>query len=118
PSEVAVSQWVYEHGQVAGQGTDTLPGAKGLYLPLVGSRGRVWRLRRRRHATPYTSARGRPPRREVCGSQTARAIERARLAEEAEQAQVHAETERLRNSLLSSVSHDLRAPPASATRGA
>ena len=27
-SELAVGQWVYEHGQVAGQGTDTLPGRR------------------------------------------------------------------------------------------
>jgi two-component system, OmpR family, sensor histidine kinase KdpD len=55
---------------------------------------------------------------ETFASQTALAIERARLAEEAEQAQVRAETERLRNSLLSSVSHDLRTPLASITGAA
>jgi two-component system sensor histidine kinase KdpD len=41
------------------------------------------------------------------------ALERARLAEELEQARVQGETERLRNALLSSVSHDLRSPLAS-----
>jgi two-component system sensor histidine kinase KdpD len=55
---------------------------------------------------------------EAFASQTALAIERARLAEEAEGAQVRAETERLRNSLLSSVSHDLRTPLASITGAA
>src|SRR5262249_51045473 len=35
--------------------------------------------------------------------------------EEAQQAQVHAETERLRNTLLSAVSHDLRTPLATIT---
>lgn len=38
------------------------------------------------------------------------ALERSRLAEELEQARVDGETERLRNALLSSVSHDLRSP--------
>ncbi|MEI7037698.1 sensor histidine kinase [Fulvimonas yonginensis] len=38
------------------------------------------------------------------------ALERARLAEALEQARVQGETERLRNALLSSVSHDLRSP--------
>lgn len=38
------------------------------------------------------------------------ALERARLAGELEQARVEGETERLRNALLSSVSHDLRSP--------
>jgi len=40
-SELAVAHWVYEHRQVAGLGTATLPGARALYLPLVGSRGAV-----------------------------------------------------------------------------
>jgi two-component system sensor histidine kinase KdpD len=34
-----VAQWVYDHGQLAGLGTDTLPAAKALYLPLLASRG-------------------------------------------------------------------------------
>jgi len=38
------------------------------------------------------------------------ALERARLADELEQARVQGETERLRSALLSSVSHDLRSP--------
>ena len=41
------------------------------------------------------------------------ALERARLAEELQQARVEGETERLRNAMLSSVSHDLRSPLAS-----
>src|SRR5258707_8623464 len=45
-------------------------------------------------------------------------MERAQLAAAAEQAQVRAETERMRNSLLSSVSHDLRTPLASITGAA
>ena len=118
PSEVAVSQWVYEHGQVAGQGTDTLPGAKGLYLPLLGSRGTVGVLGLRPTDPRKLQAPEQLHQLEAFASQTALAIERARLAEEAEQAQVHAETERLRNSLLSSVSHDLRTPLASITGAA
>jgi two-component system sensor histidine kinase KdpD len=55
---------------------------------------------------------------EAFASQTALALERALLAEEAEQAKVGAETERLRNSLLSSVSHDLRTPLAAITGAA
>ena len=47
---------------------------------------------------------------ETFASQTALALERALLAGEAQQAQVQVETERLRNSLLSTVSHDLRTP--------
>jgi two-component system sensor histidine kinase KdpD len=55
---------------------------------------------------------------ETFASQTALAIERATLAEEAQQAQVQIETERLRSTLLSSVSHDLRTPLAAITGAA
>jgi two-component system sensor histidine kinase KdpD len=52
---------------------------------------------------------------ETFANQTALAIERAHLADEAQAAEVGIETERLRNSLLSSVSHDLRTPLAAIT---
>jgi two-component system sensor histidine kinase KdpD len=55
---------------------------------------------------------------ETFASQTALALERAHLAEEAQQTQIRMETERLRSSLLSSVSHDLRTPLASITGAA
>jgi len=47
---------------------------------------------------------------ETFANQIALVIERAKLAEEAQRAQVQAETERMRNALLSAVSHDLRTP--------
>jgi two-component system sensor histidine kinase KdpD len=47
---------------------------------------------------------------DVFAAQIASALERSRLAEQAQQAQVQIEAERLRSSLLSSVSHDLRTP--------
>ncbi len=39
--ERAVAQWVHDHGRMAGKTTDTLPAARGLYLPLRTSRGVV-----------------------------------------------------------------------------
>jgi two-component system, OmpR family, sensor histidine kinase KdpD len=39
--EKGVAQWVYEHGHKAGLNTDTLPGAKGLYLPLGTAYGAI-----------------------------------------------------------------------------
>jgi two-component system sensor histidine kinase KdpD len=117
-SELAVGQWVHEHGQIAGQGTDTLPGASALYVPLTGSRGTVGVLGLRPQDPRPLQAPEQLHQLETFASQTALAIERARLAEEAERAQVRVETERLRNSLLSSVSHDLRTPLASITGAA
>jgi two-component system sensor histidine kinase KdpD len=105
-----VAQWVYDHGQLAGMGTDTLSGAHALYLPLTASGGTIGVL----------GVRPAQPRRlvvpeqlhllETFASQAALALERVALSEEAQRAQVQAETERMRSSLLSSVSHDLRTP--------
>lgn len=114
-SEQGVAQWVYDHNQMAGLGTDTLPGSKALYLPLIASQKTVGVLGVR----PAQPQRMLDPEQlhllETFASQTALAIERALLAEEAQQARVQIETERLRNSLLSSVSHDLRTPLATIT---
>jgi two-component system sensor histidine kinase KdpD len=105
-----VAQWVYDHGQLAGLGTDTLSGAKALYLPLIASRG----------AAGVLGVRPAQPRRfvapdqlhllETFASQAALALERAELADEAQRAHIEIAAERMRNSLLSSVSHDLRTP--------
>jgi two-component system sensor histidine kinase KdpD len=55
---------------------------------------------------------------ETFGSQIALAIERALLAQDTQRAQVQVETERMRNMILSSVSHDLRTPLATITGAA
>jgi two-component system sensor histidine kinase KdpD len=109
---------VYDHQQMAGLGTATLPSAEALYLPLVASRGAVGVLGVR----PAQPRRLLAPEQlhllETFVSQTALALERAILAEEAQQAQVQVESERLRSSLLSAVSHDLRTPLAAITGAA
>ncbi len=118
PSEREAIEWVYKRGQAAGPGTGPLPGARALYLPLVASRGPIGVLGVR-PATPHAFA---APEQlhllETFAAQTALAIERAKLAEEAQQAEFRIESERLRNTLLSSVSHDLRTPLATITGAA
>ena len=117
-NEVAVARWVLEHRQPAGSGTSTLPGATRLYVPLLASRGCIGVLGVK---PPDADAFDTPEQLhqlETFANQTALAIERARLAEEAQETQVRIETERLRNSLLSSVSHDLRTPLATITGAA
>lgn len=106
----AVARWVYDHGQMAGLHTNTLPGSRGLYLPMTTSQG----------TAGVVALYPKDPQRflsidqlhwlETFTNQTALALERARLANEAEQARIQVETERTRNTLLSSVSHDLRTP--------
>jgi two-component system sensor histidine kinase KdpD len=110
PKESGVAQWVFAHNERAGFGTDTLPGASALYLPLVGSAGAIGVIAVR----PTDQGLLLDPEQlhllESLVNQVALAIERTRLSEEAQNARVRAETERMRNAILSSVSHDLRTP--------
>lgn len=110
PKESGVAQWVFDHSERAGLGTDTLPGTSALYMPLAGSAGAIGVVALR----PTDSSRLLDPDQlhllESLLSQVALAIERTRLSEEAEKAHVRVETERMRNAILSSVSHDLRTP--------
>jgi two-component system sensor histidine kinase KdpD len=114
-TDIGASQWVYEHGQIAGPGTGTLPGATALFLPLTASRGRLGVLGIRPLEPHALEAPEQIHLLEAFANQAALAFERAQLAEEAQQAQLRAEAEQLRSSLLSSVSHDLRTPLASIT---
>ena len=117
-SEMGVAQWVYEHGAMAGAGATTLPGAEALYLPLAGARRTVGVL----SIYPLDAGRLWTPEQlhflETLAGQTAIAVERTLLAAETERAQVQIKTEQLRNTLLSSVSHDLRTPLAAITGAA
>ncbi|MBI5301990.1 MAG: sensor histidine kinase KdpD [Chloroflexi bacterium] len=114
-NEQGVAEWVFTHSQSAGLGTETLPGARALYMPLAASRKTIGVI----GVQPADAKRFLAPEQfhllETFANQTALALERNRLAEQARQAQVQIETERLRNSLLSSVSHDLRTPLAAIT---
>ncbi len=117
--EESVANWAFSHKQSAGFGTDTLPSAKALYVPMVASGGIVGVI-------------GVSPRNEQLESyQTdstetldtlafiaASALERAASAELVEKTMLEAESEKLRNILLSSVSHDLRTPLAVITGAA
>jgi len=108
--ERSVAQWAFDRGRVAGVGSDTLPGALARYVPLPGSAGMVG----------VVGVRAADPRRlqdpvlqrllETFAAQAAVALERALVAEQAQHEQVEAEAERLRTSLLSSLSHDMRTP--------
>ncbi|HXD99776.1 MAG TPA: sensor histidine kinase KdpD [Candidatus Acidoferrum sp.] len=114
-NDLGVGRWVYEHRQPAGLGTATLPGASALYVPLLASTGPIGVLGLRPPDRHAMDAPERLHQLETFAAQTALALERARLAEDTQAAQVRIETERLRNSLLSSVSHDLRTPLAAIT---
>ncbi len=109
-ADLAVAQWVYDNGHVAGRGTNTLAGAEAIYMPLAGASGIIGVLA----ILPVSLRRIYLPEQqrllETFLNQAALAIERVRLTDQARNAQVRVETESLRNSLLSAISHDLRTP--------
>ncbi len=113
--EMAVARWVYDHGQAAGLGTQTLPGSSGIYLPLLTPQGKTGVLGIYPIQTRQLFSPDQMHLLETFANQTALAIERAQLTDATERAQMQIETERMRNSLLSSVSHDLRTPLAAIT---
>jgi two-component system sensor histidine kinase KdpD len=84
--ELGVAQWVYEHQQMAGLGTATLPGTEALYVPLIAVRGVVGVLGIRPDLPRRLLTLEQVHLLETFASQTALAIERAMLAEEAQNA--------------------------------
>jgi two-component system, OmpR family, sensor histidine kinase KdpD len=109
-ADLSIAQWVVDHGRRAGLGSDTLTAAPALYVPLSDERQRLGVLavlpeNRRRILLPEQRH-----LLETFAGQLGLAMERAQLAETAEAARVAAETESLRNTLLASISHDLRTP--------
>jgi two-component system sensor histidine kinase KdpD len=112
PRELAIARWAFDHGQPAGHGTHTLSGSPVRFLPLVGTTvGGVLGVGLGHREEALTPAQVQLL--DTFTAQTAVALERARLAEQAAAARVAAETEQTRSALLSAVSHDLRTPLAS-----
>ena len=116
PNELAVATYAFRHGESTGYGTDTLPGARGRYLPLKTAQGVVGVLGIRRPpdgGEPLTPEQRRLV--QAFANQVALAIERANLADVSRRLDLSRETEKLQSALLNSISHDLRTPLASIT---
>ncbi|SAK52507.1 sensor histidine kinase [Caballeronia ptereochthonis] len=108
--DLDIAQWVYDQQKPAGRGTETLPASRALYLPLkapMRTRG-VLALATGREAELAVPEQRRMI--ETFAAQIALALERVHYVEIAQDALVNMESERLRNSLLSAISHDLRTP--------
>jgi len=109
-ADLSVAQWVLDNNEIAGQGTHTLAGAEATYFPLSNGESVVGVL----VLLPVNLRRIFLPEQQklldTFLQQIAQAITRVRLAEQAKKTQLDMEAERLRNSLLSSISHDLRTP--------
>ena len=109
-NELAVAAWTFEHDQPAGRGTDTLPAASIRCHPLRTPNGLVGVLGVHPKDTGSFLT---PEQRQTLAAfanQAALAIERASLAEQAQQTKLLQATEKLQTALLNSISHDLRTP--------
>jgi two-component system sensor histidine kinase KdpD len=116
--EQGVAQWVCDHNQKAGKGSDTLPGATALYVPLKGSQRVLGVLAVIPESESGVYAPEQQHLLDIFAGQIALVLERARASAEARAAAVRAEAEQMRSALLSTVSHDLRTPLASITGAA
>ncbi|MCR6630559.1 MAG: sensor histidine kinase KdpD [Magnetospirillum sp.] len=104
------ADWAWNHGQLAGRGSATLPVADWLFLPLKTGRGPVGVLGVQMMEDADMPSPAQLRLLETLADQAAVAIERTTLAADIETARVATERERLRAALLSSLSHDLRTP--------
>lgn len=106
----AAARWSLKERQPAGHRTATMPTALYQFRPLVASGGPIGVL----GIAPGDGVEGLSDASEAAlqsmAEQATVALERTRLVSDAGRAATDAESERLRNALLSSISHDLRTP--------
>jgi two-component system sensor histidine kinase KdpD len=109
-ADIAAAKWAWENNRPAGRGSDTLPGAKRLFLPMRTGRGAIGVIGIDSDKPgPLLT----PDQRRLLDAlidQAALAIERVYLVEDVDRAKRTIETDRLRSALLTSISHDLKTP--------
>jgi two-component system sensor histidine kinase KdpD len=108
--EIGIAQWAFDRGQPAGFSTDTLPGSEVLYIPLRAPTRARGVLAVKAHNRRLLRI---PEQRQLLDTFAALiaiALERVHYVGVAQGALVSMESERLRNSLLAALSHDLRTP--------
>jgi two-component system, OmpR family, sensor histidine kinase KdpD len=112
-ADLAAANWAWSNDRAAGRGSDTLPGAKRLFLPMRTGRGLIGAIGIDNDKTgPLLT----PDQRRLLDAlvdQGALAIERVLLVEDMDSVKRTVESERLRSALLTSISHDLKTPLAS-----
>jgi two-component system sensor histidine kinase KdpD len=112
-ADLAAANWAWANDRIAGRGSDTLPGAKRLFLPMRTGRGAIGVIGiDDDRSGPLLT----PDQRRLLDAlvdQSALAIERVQLVEDMDRAQRSIESDRLRQALLTSISHDLKTPLAS-----
>lgn len=114
--EAMIAKWSYEHAQAAGLGTDTMPSSSRYYIPIRGTNMTMGVVGIKPKDALFLPDQTLVM--ETFVGLLGSALERSETAESADKAKLLAEKERLRNILLSSVSHDLRSPLAAITGAA
>ncbi len=117
-AEEEIAQGVFDHGRKAGKGMERFPDAAATYIPLKGVSRIVGVMAILPGAHGETLKPDQQHLLDLFANQTALAIERTLSQNAADDARMQMETEEMRSSLLSAVSHDLRTPLASITGAA
>lgn len=108
--DVGIAQWAFDRATPAGIGTDTLPGSHFFYLPLVAPMRTRGILALRPESRRWILIPEQRQQLDIFAALAAIALERVHYIEVAQDALVRMESERLRNSLLAALSHDMRTP--------
>ncbi|HXH84133.1 MAG TPA: DUF4118 domain-containing protein [Candidatus Tectomicrobia bacterium] len=109
---------VFDRGRAAAPRARETTADDAVYLPLRGPRAPLGVAAVRPRAPASVATADARRQLETFLNQMALAVERAQLDADARAARLHAETERLRSTLLTSISHDLRTPLATITGAA
>ncbi len=106
---MTAARWAFSHGEPAGADTGTLPIVPWFFVPLRIGDKTLGRHRRQVGGMAPLDSEARALL-DALSEQTAAALERASLARDMVSAKTATETERVRNTLLASISHDFRTP--------
>jgi two-component system sensor histidine kinase KdpD len=109
-ADLAAARWAWEHNRSAGRGSDTLPGAKRLFLPMRTGRGAIGIVGIDSDKPGPLLTPDQRRQLDALIDQGALAIERVLLVEDVDRAKRSMEADRLRSALLTSISHDLKTP--------
>lgn len=108
--DTSIADWAFNRGQRAGLATDTLPSSTWHYVPLQAPM-RIRGVLAVQPAKPrWLFIPEQVKQLETLARQIAIALERVHYVEVAQSAVVQMESERLRNTLLAAMSHDIRTP--------